>query len=79
MRKFSVLPVLLCVFSCQVYATETYFPGDGPPTWSEVETEPPKYYPPQYALPDPDDQPYDYPHQQTGDYQINSNPENKTE
>ncbi len=53
--------VLWLFFSPLSYAVNTYFPGDGGPNAVDIETKPPQYYPPQNAQPDPDEEPYNNP------------------
>lgn len=64
MKGMLLHALLIWLASCGIcYAVDTYFPGGGPPSSASVETEPPKYYAPQQAQPNPDDEPYDNPTQ----------------
>lgn len=60
-RNFMYSVLLWLTFCPLSYAIDTYFPGDGAPGPVDVETQPPQYYPPQHAQPDPDEERYNNP------------------
>jgi hypothetical protein len=57
------------------YAVDTYFPGEGPPTSADVETEKPQYYTPQQAQPNINDEQYNNPGQPINPDETNVTPQ----
>ena len=75
MMKHLIRLLTIWLSASSAYAIDTYFPGDGPPTSADVETTPEPSYPPQQAQPNPEDEPYNDPSQESNPDASNANPE----
>ncbi len=71
--------VFFGLFTTPLYAVSTYFPGDGPPSSADVETQSPQYYIQQTPQNDTDDTQYNNPTAPNNSNAITPTPSNPIE
>lgn len=79
MKKEWLKAVCFFLLTTPVYAIDTYFPGEGPPSSADVQTEPPQYYVPQTPQDDTEETQYNNPTAPINPNQITPTPSNPVE